>query len=346
MLNFTHRHGRVYGIFNGRFVFNAAQDASALPLSTVHDLTTGNASSLLEATLRHEYLHWLVFKQSRLGNSIVGERFFARRAFVRHDYEPVLDYYARRTCFFLASYEAHEKVVAELEERIDKQEGSTEKLFAVTLEPEQIASVLDADKKAQSYCSALGLNRKSTLSVLDQLAGVVATREYGLQYYVHNDNSAPVLRETSMLSATKGVINGAFQDRHEDTFFVRLLKRIRRSANTEGGHIQLDRPKLVEWLCLKVMSEYRTLHNLASMLTPSRSDLEMDTMFLNDCELQIEFAYRHTLCMPRAIRVSALAARLLVIGKKTDFASVTKDDVLALSVLPDSLLYYFYCHGN
>jgi hypothetical protein len=188
--------------------------------------------------------------------------------------------------------------------------------------------------------------RPTLLQAIDHTLGLIATREFGLQYYVLDDALKPALRETSYFTPSRGVLNSAFNEMQNEPMWIKALKRLRRSQNAEGGHIQLDRRALAIWLCLKINAEYQTLVKLESVIPRESNQLSLDEWFYRTTSEMIQFVSRHTLVKPRETRVAVLAERLVTIGKTKATDVLSDEHVEALCSLDANFLYFFYCHGN
>ena len=178
MLSFTFGGSRPTGTFNGRFVFRAPLTMNPLAMTDLVALASGDRSALEPDVLKHEYLHWQAFRESRFGVETVGRRFRARSEFMRGNNVAVVDYYRQRTAYFCAAYAVHESVVAALEAaHLGKELPQIKK---VGLKVSQVTEIADADGKARAATKELDALSGLRYRIVDFAKGYVATREYGL----------------------------------------------------------------------------------------------------------------------------------------------------------------------
>ena len=351
MLNFTHIHGEIRGEFNGRFVFHASPNSKPLPLRTISDLADSGITDSLDETLRHEYLHYKVFEQSMLGQELIGHRFDARKKFAANVPDAVTQYYVARTCYFVTSFAAHEKVVNALEQPFVEQSKLIAEIQLTTVPTAERTLILEADERAKKLQQRLGFSRAFVDRKVDWIKGRLATREYGLQYYDFDKDGQPFLAEAAIGGATRGVINSAFRSNAHDSAAVRAFKLMRRKTNTEGGRVGTTKEKMATWLCLKLNAELATLRNISKIdpqLLNTESNIAQtpEDYFHAGYLIRLGFVMRHILRDEPEWSILALANLFFEIGDSTPSASVRADYVRRLSNQDHELLYYFFCHGN
>lgn len=339
MLSFTFGGSRPTGTFNGRFVFRAPLTMNPLSIADLDALASGDRSALEPDVLLHEYLHWMAFTESRFGIETVGRRFRARSEFMRGNNVAVVDYYKQRTAYFCAAYAVHERIVDALETEHRGRELA--QVRKARLKVNQVKEISDADRKARIATKELDALSRSPYRIVDFAKGYVATREYGLQNYVPDASGATRIREVSLASKTGGILNQAFETEIGDqSKMVSLLKRIRRSFNTEGRAGGLTKKKMAVWAVLKFSSEARTLGLLESHGYPLSA-----TGFAGYTKQVADFALRYTLDFSWQSPTDLAA---LLRDCNIEVKTIEQLDYLAerFMAFDDGVLYYFYVHGN
>lgn len=362
MLNFTsgklHRgEFRHLGQFNGRFLYRASLDATPLDPTTFAAFRNGYPAAFDEESLAHEFLHWIAFKCSPLGVRIVGWRFRARKAFMKGATYPVRRYYAARTCFFLAAYDAHEAVVKALDAELKRELATAttltasalmRRLGALKVARELRDRLANADARAAALMEELGAVPTPLEAWLDNLRGRLATRELGLQNYRLGPNGTATLHETSMLSPTGGIINAAFETPAvAPPLPLRAIKKLRRWTNTERAGESLTADVLARWTILKAASEVEAVRALyAHHPGLFQGHDSPDAFYCRKVKESIDFVRRHTLEVPNSLRASNMVEAIL---EAAEFADPSRPDdpyVRNLAGFPTPVLYFFYNHGN
>lgn len=347
MLNFTHRGSTVDAQYNGRFVFRASDLDGVNPVDTLYRLAEGNEHALSDTDLAHEYLHWKLFRASRFGVETIGRRFRARRSFLACRLGDVVAYYSQRTAFFCTAREVHERIVEELQDRFEA--PTLVGLKQAKLTAKQREQLQYADVTAREASRQLGVSAPLSDRLVDYLLGALVVKEYSLQAYVPNAAGELRLREISLSSPSRGVINAAFETEvGAQGVWVRAAKTVRRRMNREKWHGGYDHEALAKWACLKFSSESTALQSLAEA-DPSLPILRGHRVqdYLDDYAEQIsEFAIRHT----SGCRDAILAANLAVLIRECSRQAPASATCLALAKqferFDSRILYFFYVHGN
>jgi len=343
--------------FNGRFLYRASLDATPLNPTTFAAFRNGYRVAFDEESLAHEFLHWIAFKCSPLGVRIVGWRFRARKAFMKGKTQPVRDYYAARTCFFLAAYATHESVVKALDTELERQlararsltaSDLVRRLSALEVSRELRGQLAGADADAAALMEKVGARPKPIEGWLDKLRGSLATRELGLQNYRLESDGTATLHETSMTAPTGGVINAAFETAAAaPSLPVRAIKQLRRWTNTERSGKSLTPDVLARWTILKAASELdavRALYPLHPRLFEGHAS--PDAFYCRKVKESVDFVRRHTLQAPNTLRASNMVDSILEAAEFGDPSGPDDPYVCNLASFPTSVLYFFYNHGN
>jgi hypothetical protein len=340
MLNFTFQSPQISGQFNGRFAFRAALDGEPIGISTLQELADGTESALHMDVLRHEYLHWLVFRSSVFGIETIGRRFRARTEFLKGNVDEVIKYYAQRTAYFSAAFDVHEAVVKELEMTLNSSDVSA--LRQLKLNSKQRQRIVKADACALASTIALNVLSSKIARVVDKLKGWIVTREYGLQSYVREADGTIRIREVSLAAKTNGVINAAYENNLGNQHKIILwLKGLRRNINTEGRGGGLTKEKMGLWAALKFSSEAQTLVQLNKLgFVTTIDDFSIHARHLSD------FVFRHVL----AIQENQLRKNLSKLISGCQYISPRSSELMAyaesFSAFDEAILYFFYIHGN
>jgi hypothetical protein len=341
-MNFTHQSDLVLGQFNGRFVFRASLDSEPLPLSILTDLANGGDNALLDITLRHEYFHWLVFRNSPFGGETVGRRFRARSEFLSSNFEEVRKYYMQRTAYFSAAWQTHEDIVKNLESKHLK--TTPNQLRNISLSKTDLQQLRAADAVATNATLELKALSPAFTRTLDSMKGRLVSKEFGLQSYAIDDVGKPTLREVSLSSGSDGVINSAF-DQHgaRGSKLMELAKTARKFLNTEKRAGGLTITKLSHWAVLKFSTEQQTIGSLQS------SGVQVPTIFSNKgawAKSTADFVFRHTLAKIDPIDSNNLKELILYCGDILDASNPQSDAAGMFAKLDQRILYFFYVHGN
>ncbi len=340
MLSFTFRGTRITGTYNGRFVFRAPLEVSPLSIAALKALSDGEESALDPDILQHEYLHWLTFRRSKFGIETIGRRFRARSEFMHGSSNAVVDYYRQRTAYFCSAYDAHEDIVDQLQKECAGLPLSQTR--AIVLGANELAKVASADHQAREATRALRALSSPPRRFVDFAKGYVATREYGLQNYVPDDSGKVRIREVALSSGTQGLVNAAFETEiGAQGTFVSLLKRLRRSLNTEGRAGGLTMHKMSTWAVLKFAAEADALRRLSD-----RGYRTLPEGFAGYTEQIVDFAFRYTLSPKDRL----LQKNLVALLRDCDLALESPAQIKRLTdrfmEFDEGVLYYFYIHGN
>lgn len=340
MLSFTFRGTGITGTYNGRFVFRAPLEVSPLSVAALRALSDGEESALDPDILKHEYFHWLTFRGSTFGIETIGRRFRARSAFLHGSSKAVVDYYRQRTAYFCSAYDVHENIVDRLQNEYAGLPLSQTRVIA--LGSTEIAKVTAADQKAQGATRAIRALSSPPRRFVDYAKGYVATREYGLQNYVPNDSGNARIREVSLSSGTRGVVNAAFETEIGlQGNFVSLLKRLHRSLNIERRAGGLTMHKMSTWAVLKFAAEADALRQLSECGYPTPPD-----GFAGYTEQIADFAFRYTLSPKDRLLQKNLVALLRDCAHAIDQPTQVNWLADRFMEFDEGVLYYFYIHGN
>ena len=176
--------------------------------------------------------------------------------------------------------------------------------------------------------------------MVDWALGSAVSREYSLQDYHLGDSGTIRLRETSLASATSGVMNAAFEtELGPKSRLVLSLKALRRKMNTEGRAGGLTEPMKATWAVLKFVSEAQSLRELktAGYVTPEGG-------FEEYARRLADFTLRHTL-MPHDPVLQQNLSQLIIVC--ADAQAENRDELARrFQAFGNRVLYHFYVHGN
>lgn len=336
MLNFTYESDLCNGQYNGRFVFRAPLRLDALKDDDMRAIANAHPDALADTALRHEFIHWQVFRHSAVGRSLVGKRYRTRFQFQRGRREDVTVYYAQRTAYFMASYSTHEALVHSLEAALGARTTLAE-LQSLALDVGMVEQVTGCDRRALALCERLGLPYGAAERALDSIRGGLATREFGVQAYMLDAAGRPRLHEVSLKGRTHGIFNATTETRYSKApLGVRLLRQLVRVANPERWFEGALSPEnLARWAFLKFRTELPILRSMGIECPGFDTDV-----YVNN-SIRFITAYTGHSMNPLTRR---LVFHLLL---STADREVDEQAVIGkLALLDRDFLYFFYAHGN
>jgi hypothetical protein len=339
VFNFKFRSDKADGQFNGRFAFRAPFNAPRLTPIELRALANATEDALVDPVIRHEYLHWKVFKGSAVGRSLIGKRYRVRAQFLRGNQVAVENYYLQRSCYFLNVYEIHEQIVTELESLL----GSTPTLTRVlstNLSERQRRLVERADADALTACRNLERPYKNIELKADSFLGAIATREFGLQAYIDLGHERLSLNEVSLMGSTHGIFNAATETQYSDaSAYIRLIRKAVQYANAELWFGRLTQEKLATWAYLKLKVEINLLWEHPHSVVVLENQGSVRELVASN----VNFIAAYTGVKYDKLTLS-LITELFLACARTEIAP--QDLIQRLGALDNEFLYFFYAHGN
>ena len=340
MLNFTYQSKKSNGRFNGRYAFRAPIEGPNLSPDDLSAIANGDEKALDDDALMHEYLHWRVFRHSKVGISLIGKRSLVRIKFLMGNFKAVETYYIQRSCYFTKAYSPHERVVKRLEAKLG-QKPSMPCLLKLKIDKNHIKIIKRTDRRALKKCYEYHVPYGIVARILDSLFGIAATNEFGIQAYIDVGQEKRELHEVSLKGSAYGFVNAptdTLYSKHPPAY-IKALRAIVRFANIERWFGGLTPETIAHWVFIR----YKTIIPLLN-----------DSNFTSSMPQEWKIARTHVVddvnfvCAYAGITCDNLT-RSLIVDLLIDCGNPQSDQnevIDRLLRLDGEFLYYFYAHGN
>jgi hypothetical protein len=340
MFNFTYQSKKSNGRFNGRYAFRAPIEGAKLRPSDLSAIANGDEKALGDDVLMHEYLHWKVFRHSKVGISLVGKRSLVRVKFLMGNHKAVENYYIQRACYFIEAYSPHEDAVEEIEKKIGRN-PSVSCLLKLKIDKKHIKAIKKADRSAVEKCREYRVPYRATTRVLDSIFGIAATKEFGIQAYIDAGQGKRQLHEVSLKGSTFGFINAptdTIYSQHPPAY-IKALRAIVRFINTERWFGGLTPEIIAHWVFIRYKTMIPLMNDQKFMSSMPQEWKDARAHVIDDVNFVCAYA---GIDYDRQYR--GLIVNLLI--ECGDPKAGKKQILDRLLKLDGEFLYYFYAHGN